>query len=280
LTYYKEQRIRLLFEKLSNEKRGGLGVFITASDPSLQVSQDILRGLPAAGADMIEFGMPFSDPMADGPTIQAAGLRALKAGGSLKRTLEMVEVFRKTDNNTPLILMGYYNPIYNYGVENFLNQAIIAGADGLIVVDLPPEEDGELCLPAIKYGLPFVRLTAPTSDNERLPVILKNASGFIYYVSIMGITGTQSFAIEGVRNSVKSLKSHTELPIAVGFGIKTKQDVSEITRIADAAIVGSAVVDVIEKSLDANGNGNAKTVEDALALVQDLASGIRPKSQL
>ena len=280
MTYYKEQRIKLLFEKLSNEKRGGLGVFITASDPSLQISQDILRGLPAAGADMIEFGMPFSDPMADGPTIQAAGLRALKAGGSLKRTLEMVEVFRKTDNNTPLILMGYYNPIYNYGVENFLNRAITAGADGLIVVDLPPEEDGELCLPSIKHGLPFVRLTAPTSDNERLPVILKNASGFIYYFSIMGITGTQSFAIEGVRNSVKSLKSHTELPIAVGFGIKTKQDVSEITRIADAAIVGSAVVDVIEKSLDANGNGNAKTVEDALALVQDLASGIRPKPQL
>ena len=276
-TSYKEHRLKLLFENLKKEKRGGLGIFIAASDPNLEISLEILKGLPKAGADMIEFGMPFSDPMADGPTIQAASLRALKSGGSLKRTLEMVENFRETNNHTPLILMGYYNPIYNFGVENFLTQAITAGVDGLIIVDLPPEEDEELCLPAQKYGLPFIRLTAPTSDGKRLPSILKNASGFIYYVSIMGITGTQSIATQNVQNAVKKLKKHTELPIAVGFGIKTRQDVAEVTSFSDAAVVGSAVVSVIEQSLDANGEGSDKTIADALALVRDLAAGVRDK---
>ena len=274
---YKEHRLKLLFENLKKEKRGGLGIFIAASDPDLGISLEILKGLPKAGADMIEFGMPFSDPMADGPTIQAASLRALKSGGSLKRTLEMVEKFRETDNKTPLVLMGYYNPIYNFGVENFLTQAIGAGVDGLIIVDLPPEEDEELCLPAQKHGLPFIRLTAPTSDGERLPTILKNASGFIYYVSIMGITGTQSIATQNVQNAVKNLKNHTELPIAVGFGIKTRQDVAEVTSFSDAAVVGSAVVSVIEQSLDANGEGSDKTIADVLALVRDLAAGVRDK---
>ena len=274
---YKEDRLKLLFENLKKEKRGGLGIFIAASDPNLEISLEILKGLPQAGADMIEFGIPFSDPMADGPTIQAASLRALKSGGSLKRTLEMVEKFRETNNHTPVVLMGYYNPIYHFGVENFLTQAIEVGVDGLIIVDLPPEEDEELCLPAQKHGLPFIRLTAPTSDGKRLPTVLKNASGFIYYVSIMGITGTQSIATQNVQNAVKKLKKHTELPIAVGFGIKTRQDVAEVTSFSDAAVVGSAVVSVIERSLDANGEGSDKTIADALALVRDLAAGVRDK---
>ena len=274
---YKEHRLKLLFENLKKEKRGGLGIFIAASDPNLEISLEILKGLPQAGADMIEFGIPFSDPMADGPTIQAASLRALKSGGSLKRTLEMVEKFRETDNNTPVVLMGYYNPIYQFGVENFLTQAIEVGVDGLIIVDLPPEEDEELCIPSQKHGLPFIRLTAPTSGGERLPTILKNASGFIYYVSIMGITGTQSIATQNVQNAVKKLKKHSELPIAVGFGIKTRQDVAEVTSFSDAAVVGSAVVSVIERSLDANGEGSDKTIADALALVRDLAAGVRDK---
>ena len=274
---YKEDRLKLLFENLKKEKRGGLGIFIAASDPNLEISLEILKRLPQAGADMIELGMPFSDPMADGPTIQAASLRALKSGGSLKRTLEMVKNFRERDNKTPLVLMGYYNPIYNFGVKNFLTKAIEAGVDGLIIVDLPPEEDEELCLPAQKCNLPFIRLTAPTSDGERLPTILNNASGFIYYVSIMGITGTQSIATQNVQNAVKELKKHTGLPIAVGFGIKTRQDVAEVTSFSDAAIVGSAIVNVIEQSLDANGEGSDKTIADVLALVKDLAAGVRSK---
>jgi tryptophan synthase alpha chain len=189
----------------------------------------------------------------------------------------MVKNFRESDNKTPLVLMGYYNPIYNFGVKDFLIKAIEAGVDGLIIVDLPPEEDEELCLPAQKYNLPFIRLTAPTSDRKRLPTILNNASGFIYYVSIMGITGTQSIATQNVQNAVKELKKHTGLPIAVGFGIKTRQDVADVISFSDAAIVGSAIVNVIEKSLDANGEGNDKTIADVLALVQDLAAGVRSK---
>jgi tryptophan synthase alpha chain len=274
LTQYNKQRLKDLFSKLKLEKRGGLGIFITASDPDLEISLDILKGLPQAGADMIELGIPFSDPMADGPTIQASSLRALKSGGSLNRTLEMVAEFRKVDSTTPLVLMGYYNPIYNYGVEQFLIKAIENGVDGLIIVDLPPEEDDELCIPAIKYNIPFIRLATPTSNNNRLPTILKNSSGFIYYVSITGITGTQSIEIDAVKNAVDKLRSQSKLPIAVGFGIKTQQHVAEVTQIADAAIVGSAVVNVIERSLDASGHGNSKTTENALSLVNNLAQGL------
>jgi tryptophan synthase alpha chain len=275
LTQYNKGRLKDLFSKLKLENRGGLGIFITASDPNLKTSLDILKGLPQAGADMIELGIPFSDPMADGPTIQASSLRALKSGGSLTRTLEMVAEFRKTDNTTPLVLMGYYNPIYSYGVKHFLIKAIADGVDGLIIVDLPPEEDDELCIPATKYGLPFIRLATPTSNDDRLPTILKNASGFIYYVSIMGITGTQSITINSVKNAVSKLRSQSKLPIVVGFGIKTQQHVAEVTQIADAAIVGSAVVNVIEESLDSDGNGVPKTTENALALVRNLALGLR-----
>lgn len=274
MTQYNKQRLKDLFSKLKLEKRGGLGIFITASDPDLEISLDILKGLPQAGADMIELGIPFSDPMADGPTIQASSLRALKSGGSLNRTLEMVAEFRKVDSTTPLVLMGYYNPIYNYGVEQFLIKAIENGVDGLIIVDLPPEEDDELCIPAIKYNIPFIRLATPTSNNNRLPTILKNSSGFIYYVSITGITGTQSIEIDAVKNAVDKLRSQSKLPIAVGFGIKTQQHVAEVTQIADAAIVGSAVVNVIERSLDASGHGNSKTTENALSLVNNLAQGL------
>lgn len=274
MTQYNKQRLKDLFSKLKLEKRGGLGIFITASDPDLEISLDILKGLPQAGADMIELGIPFSDPMADGPTIQASSLRALKSGGSLNRTLEMVAEFRKVDSTTPLVLMGYYNPIYNYGVEQFLIKAIENGVDGLIIVDLPPEEDDELCIPAIKCNIPFIRLATPTSNNNRLPTILKNSSGFIYYVSITGITGTQSIEIDAIKNAVDKLRSQSKLPIAVGFGIKTQQHVAEVTQIADAAIVGSAVVNVIERSLDASGHGNSKTTQNALSLVNNLAQGL------
>jgi tryptophan synthase alpha chain len=275
LTQYNKRRLKDLFSRLKLENRGGLGIFITASDPNLKISLDILKGLPQAGADMIELGIPFSDPMADGPTIQASSLRALKSGGSLTRTLEMVAEFRKKDKITPLVLMGYYNPIYNYGVEHFLTKAIEDGVDGLIIVDLPPEEDDELCIPATNYGLPFIRLATPTSNDDRLPTILRNASGFIYYVSITGTTGTQSITIDSVKNAVEKLRSQSKLPIVVGFGIKTQQHVAEVTQIADAAIVGSAVVSVIEESLDSGGTGVHKTTENALALVQNLATGLR-----
>jgi tryptophan synthase alpha chain len=279
LTQYNKGRLKELFSRLKLENRGGLGIFITASDPNLKISLEILKGLPQAGADMIELGIPFSDPMADGPTIQASSLRALKSGGSLNRTLEMVAEFRKTDNTTPLVLMGYYNPIYNYGVEQFLTRAIEDGVDGLIIVDLPPEEDDELCVPATKHGLPFIRLATPTSNDGRLPTILKNASGFLYYVSITGITGTQSIEIDSVKNAVAKLRSQSNLPIAVGFGIKTQQHVAKVIQVADAAIVGSAVVSVIEENLESNGNIAARTTEKALALVQDLAASLRKSKQ-
>ena len=268
-------RIERRFAALKAAGRGALGAFITAGDPDLETSLAIMKGLPAAGADMIEFGMPFSDPMADGPAVQASSLRALKAGMTLAKTLGMVRAFRQEDGDTPLILMGYYNPIYSYGVERFVADAKVAGVDGLIIVDLPPEEDAELCLPALKAGLHWIRLATPTTDDKRLPTVLNNTSGFVYYVSIMGITGTAAVPTEHVREAVARLRRHTALPIAVGFGIRTPEQAAAIAGIADGAVVGSAIVDAVKAELDANGKAKPGLAARVLALVESLADGVR-----
>lgn len=268
-------RIAARFEALAAEGRGGLVAFVTAGDPDLATGQAILDGLPGAGADIIELGMPFTDPMADGPAIQAAGLRALKAGQDMKKTLAMVARFRKTDAATPIVLMGYYNPIYSYGVEAFLKDALAAGVDGLIVVDLPPEEDAELCEPSLRAGMNFIRLTTPTTDATRVPTVLTNTSGFVYYVSITGITGTRSASQDQVRDAVTFLKSHTDLPVAVGFGIKTPEQAGEVAAVADAAVVGSALVEKVREGLDADGKPGAGLVDGVLGLVSSLAGGVR-----
>ena len=269
-----ETRIGKRFAALKAERRAGLVTFVTAGDPDLETSKEILFGLPGAGADLIELGMPFSDPMADGPAIQASSLRALKNGMTLKKTLDLVAEFRKTDNDTPVVLMGYYNPIYILGVDAFAAEAQAAGVDGLIIVDLPPEEVDELWQPARAAGIDFIFLTAPTSDDARLPVIVKRASGFIYYVSITGITGTRSADIADVGVALKRICKHTELPIAVGFGIKTPEQAAEIASVADAAVVGSALVDIIAANLDPNGRPKEGVVEKLLGLVADLSAGI------
>jgi tryptophan synthase alpha chain len=235
-------RIDARFAALKHEGRAGLVTFVTAGDPDHETSLAILKGLPQAGADLIELGMPFSDPMADGPAIQASSLRALKAGASVKRTLALVRAFRAGDQETPLVLMGYYNPIYAYGGAGFLADAKAAGVDGLIVVDLPPEEDEELCLPALKSGLSFIRLATPTTDDRRLPAVLANTSGFVYYVSITGITGTRAGEFAALKEAVMRLRRHTELPVAIGFGIRTPEQAADVARIADAVVVGSALV--------------------------------------
>ena len=238
-----------------------------AGDPDHETSLAILKALPEAGADIIELGMPFTDPMADGPAIQAAGLRALKAGKTLKKTLAMVRGFRKDDNDTPIVLMGYYNPIYIYGVERFLADAKAAGVDGLIIVDLPPEEDDELCLPAMKAGLNFIRLATPTTDDKRLPAVLANTSGFVYYVSITGITGSASADTAAVGEAVARIKRHTNLPVCVGFGVRTAGAARGDRRSADGVVVGTALVDALRASLDAEGRATAKTVEAVADLV-------------
>ena len=270
-------RIERRFATLKAEGRGGLITFVTAGDPNKAISLEIIRGLPAAGADLIELGMPFSDPMADGPSVQASSLRALANGASLRSTLALVRAFRAEDDNTPIILMGYYNPIYIYGVGAFLRDAKEAGIDGLIMVDLPPEEDAELCLPAIEAGIRWIRLATPTTDEARLPKVLNNASGFIYYVSILGITGTASVPEQATREAVAYLKSHTDLPIAVGFGIKTPEAAASISRNADAAVVGSAIVDRVLVGLDKNGLPGPGTAQLVLDFVRELADGVRRK---
>ena len=267
-------RIDRCFFRLHTEGRGGLITFVTAGDPDAASSLEILRGLPGAGADMIELGMPFTDPMADGPSIQAASLRALKAGASLRGTLELARAFRADDEATPLVLMGYYNPIFIYGVESFLEDAVAAGVDGLIVVDLPPEEDGELCLPALAAGLSFIRLATPTTDDRRLPTVLINTSGFVYYVSITGITGAASADPTVVASALARLRRHTNLPVAVGFGVKTRDQAATIARIADAVVVGSALIDRLAARLTADGKAGPDLVESVLALVRDLAAGV------
>jgi len=268
-------RIQRRFKALKSEGRGGLVTFLTAGDPDLDTSREILFGLPDAGADIIEMGMPFSDPMADGPAIQAGSLRALKAGMTLKKTLALVAEFRKQDADTPVVLMGYYNPIYIYGTETFVVDAKAAGVDGLIIVDLPPEEVDELWNPARDVGIDFIFLTAPTSDDARLPVIVKRASGFVYYVSITGITGTRSADLADVEEAVSRLRRHTDLPIGVGFGIKTPDQARGIATVADAAVVGSALVDIIAGNLDDDGAPGPKLVDGVLGLVAELAAGVR-----
>ncbi|MDH3689636.1 MAG: tryptophan synthase subunit alpha [Gammaproteobacteria bacterium] len=269
-------RVTRCFDNLKDCGRGGLVTFITAGDPDLETSLTILRGLPAAGADLIELGMPFSDPMADGPAIQAASLRALRAGMTLKKTLSMVGRFRQGDDDTPLILMGYYNPIYSYGPVEFVSDARAAGVDGLIVVDLPPEEDAELRLPAREAGLHWIRLATPTTDETRLRTVLSGASGFLYYVSVLGVTGTRSPRLEQTGGAVARLRRHTNLPIAVGFGIRTPEQVAEVTASADAAVVGSALVDQINQQSDGqNDPGSAQLLDKLQKFVHALAQGTR-----
>ena len=273
-----ETRIGRRFQALREEGRSGLVTFLTAGDPDPVTALEIFKGLPNAGADLIEIGVPFSDPMADGPAIQASSQRALKAGMTLPRTLDAVRAFREDDDDTPIIFMGYYNPIYNYGVDKFLEDAKCAGVDGFIVVDLPPEEEGEFCLPTTTAGMNFIYLTAPTTTDERLPRVLKNASGFVYFVSITGITGTQSANTDAVAGHVARIRNMTDLPVAVGFGINTPEQAAEIAGIADAAVVGSALVNIIAENLDANDNPAAGTADKVLDLVKDLAAGVRNAS--
>jgi len=268
-------RIERRFAALKAAGRGAFVAFVTAGDPDYETSLEIVRGLPAAGADVIELGMPFSDPMADGPAVQASSLRALKAGMTLAKTLALVRAFRQDDGDTPIVLMGYYNPIYSYGVERFVADAKVAGVDGLIIVDLPPEEDSELCEPALQAGLHWIRLATPTTDDNRLPTVLRNTSGFVYYVSIMGITGTKAVPSEQVREAVARLRRHTELPIAVGFGIRTPEQAATIAGIADGAVVGSAIVDAVKAELDADGRAKPGLAGKVLALVESLADGVR-----
>ena len=270
-----EGRIERRFAKLKSEGRAGLITFTMMGDPDIETSFEILKGLPEAGADLIEIGSPFTDPMADGPVIQVAGQRALKAGITLAKTLELVRRFRALDKDTPLVLMGYYNPIYVYGVPRFIKDALAAGLDGLIVVDLPPEEDDELCLPAIEAGLRFIRLATPTTDDRRLPAVLAHTTGFVYYVSITGITGAKGAAVSAISDAIARLRRHTTLPLAVGFGIKTPDDAASVARSADAAVVGSALVSAIAGSLDGSGRATAKTAPAVHDLVRRLATGVR-----
>ncbi len=268
-------RIDRRFAALKAEGRAGLVTFVTAGDPDLATSEALLARLPAAGADVIELGMPFSDPMADGPSIQAAGLRALKAGTKLAAILGAVARFRKADTATPIVLMGYYNPVFRYGVDRFVKDAATAGVDGLIIVDLPPEESDELTPQARAAGLDFIRLTAPTSDDARLPRVLEAASGFVYHVAIAGITGTRSADPADVAKAVERLKRHTGLPVAVGFGIKTPDQAAAIARITDAAVVGSAIVDTIAAHLDGDGKAKPGLVDAVVTQVSALAAGVR-----
>jgi tryptophan synthase alpha chain len=270
-----QTRIQTRFAACAAERRAALVTFITAGDPDFDTASAILAALPAAGADIIELGVPFTDPMADGIPVQLAGQRALKGGQTLKKTLAMVEAFRKAGHDTPIVLMGYYNPIYVYGVERFLADAKAAGIDGLIVVDLPPEEDAELCLPALAAGVNFIRLATPTTDDKRLPKVLQNTSGFVYYVAVTGVTGSTIASYDAVGEAVARIKRHTDLPVAVGFGVKTAADAIAIAKGADGVVVGSALVERLRLSLDADGKATEKTVSAVTSLVAELAAGVR-----
>jgi tryptophan synthase alpha chain len=269
------ERVDRRFAALKQEGRAALVTFTMAGDPDYDAALAILKALPKAGADVVELGMPFTDPMADGPAIQAAGLRALNSGQDMKKTLAAVRAFRAGDDATPLVLMGYYNPIYIYGVDKFLTDAKAAGVDGLIIVDLPPEEDRELCLPALKAGLNFIRLATPTTDDKRLPAVLANTSGFVYYVSITGITGSAAPDPTRVSGAVSRIKRHTRLPVCVGFGVRTGEQARAIAEGADGVVVGSALVEAIRASLDGNGKPTATTVKSVSDIVSALAQGVR-----
>ena len=271
-------RLDRRFAALKQEGRAALVTFLTAGDPDYETSLSVLRRLPDAGADVIEFGMPFTDPMADGPAIQASSQRALKSGQNMIKTLQMVRDFRAGDDATPIVLMGYYNPIYIYGVDRFLADALDAGVDGLIVVDLPPEEDEELCLPALKAGINFIRLATPTTDDDRLPAVLNNTSGFVYYVSITGITGAAAPDANAVSAQVARIKRSTELPVAVGFGVRTPEQAAAIAGTADGVVVGSALVNLIKDGLGEDGSVDPGTADRVLELVSGLADGVRGAS--
>ena len=268
-------RIEKRLASLKQEGRAALVTFTMAGDPDYSTSLAIAKALPKAGADVIELGMPFTDPMADGPAIQAAGQRALKGGQRMTKTLALVREFRKGDDETPIVLMGYYNPIYIYGNDRFLTDAKAAGVDGLIVVDLPPEEDEELCLPALKAGLNFIRLATPTTDDRRLPTVLRHTSGFVYYVSITGITGAAAPDTGAVSAAVVRIKRHTKLPVAVGFGVKTAAQAKAIAEGADGVVVGSALIDALRQSLNKEGKAGPQTIEAVSGLVSELAQGLR-----
>lgn len=268
------QRMTDRFAKLAAENRPAFVTYFMGGDPDFDSSVAIMKGLPAAGADVIELGMPFSDPMADGPSIQAAGLRALNSGQNLPKCFEMVRAFRADDDETPIVVMGYYNPIYQYGPERFLEDAKEAGIDGMIVVDLPPEMDEELCIPALNHGLNFIRLATPTTDEKRLPKVLSNTSGFVYYVSINGITGAAAPEPQEVAASVAHIKAKTDLPICVGFGVRTADQASAIGRAADGVVVGTAIVSAVAESLQ-DGKASANTVSDALQVVSSIAQGVQ-----
>lgn len=268
-------RIDARFEKLKSEGRAGLVTFTTAGDPDYDTALNILNGLPAAGADIIELGMPFSDPMADGPAIQEASIRALNGNMTLRKTLEMVRSFRKSDQDTPIILMGYYNPIYIYGVDKFLEDALAAGADGMIIVDLPPEEDSELAIPAKEAGMAMIHLATPTTDQKRLEQILKNGSGFLYYVTIAGITGTAKPDLTPVKAALDNFREISEIPMAVGFGIKSPDDAARFAAFADAVVVGSAIVDIIKNNLNQENVANSELEGRVLSFVGELANGVK-----
>ncbi|MEI8274599.1 MAG: tryptophan synthase subunit alpha [Hyphomicrobiales bacterium] len=273
-------RIEKRFAALKTEGRAALVTFTMSGDPDYATSLELAKALPKAGADLIELGMPFTDPMADGVAIQAAGLRALKGGQTLIKTLAMVRDFRKDNDDTPIVLMGYYNPIYIYGVNKFLVDAKAAGVDGLIVVDLPPEEDVELCLPALKAGLNFIRLATPTTDDKRLPAVLNNTSGFVYYVSIAGITGSAAPDVGKVSAAVERIKRHTQLPVAVGFGVRNADSARAIAAGADGVVVGSALIDVLRANLDANGKAGPNLVKAVTDLVSEIARGVRSAAKV
>jgi tryptophan synthase alpha chain len=268
-------RIEKRFAALKAEGRAGLVAYLTAGDPDIETSTRLFEGVAAAGADLIEIGMPFSDPMADGPVIQAAGLRALRSGMTLRKTLALVKHLRARDPDTPYVLMGYYNPIYRYGAEAFCRDAAAAGVDGLIIDDLPPEEDPELADPARAAGLDLVRLATPTSDDHRLPIVLQRAHGFLYYVAIAGITGTRSADAGAVRDAVVRLRKFTSLPIAVGFGIKTPEQAAEVAKAADAAVVGTSLVDRLARNLDPDSKARPGLIDAVLGDIAALAKGVR-----
>ena len=270
----KISRIKSTFEELKKDNKKGLITFITAGDPNFDLSLEILKKLPSSGADILEIGMPFTDPMADGPSIQASYLRALKEGQTLNKTIKLVEIFRESNKSTPIVLMGYYNPIYKYGVKKFLFDIKKVGIDGLIIVDLPPEADEEVCIPSNKIGIDFIRLATPTSSIKRLPTIIKNASGFLYYVSVLGITGSKTPEINSIKKNVEIIKSFSEIPVAVGFGIKTPIQAASIAQTSDAIVVGSAIIEKIYDTHKKNHSNELFVIEEVSNFVESLSNAI------